>query len=216
MTQAPRIPVENVLACVLAGGQSRRMGGGDKTLIDIGDKPMLAHILDRLRPQTKNIVINANGDPERFADYGLPTVADTVDGFAGPLAGILAGMTYAREHCPSVTHVVSIAGDTPFFPRDLVEKLCAAVPADHAVIAMATSHERLHPVFGLWPVALLDDLQDWLASGQSGKVLAWTDRHDSIEVPFGDDPDTGLDPFFNANRPDDLNVARSAVKKASE
>ncbi|WP_417667052.1 molybdenum cofactor guanylyltransferase MobA [Roseibium sp.] len=215
MTSRAQLSPDHILACVLAGGQSRRMGGGDKTLLDIGSKPMLTYILERLRPQTNQIVLNANGDPERFTQYDLPVVSDTIDGFAGPLAGILAGLTYARTHCPDVTHVVSVAGDTPFFPQDLIARLTAPIPDKKPVIALATSHERLHPVFGLWPVELLDDLERWLASGKSGKVLAWVDRHDSIEVAFPDDPETGLDPFFNANRPEDLDVARSALEKAS-
>jgi len=201
---------ENVLACILAGGQSRRMGGGDKTLIEIGGKPMLAHIIDRLAPQAGRIILNANGDPSRFADFGFPVVADPVGDHAGPLAGILAGLTYARDHAPGVRHVVSVAGDTPFFPRTLVSRFLNAVPADRPVIALASSHDRLHPVFGLWPVALADDLHDWLSSGQSGKVLAFVDRHDSVEVAFEDD-ETGMDPFFNANRPEDLETARRAM-----
>ncbi|MBD1546714.1 molybdenum cofactor guanylyltransferase MobA [Roseibium aggregatum] len=206
-----RHPDENsVLACILAGGQSRRMGGGDKTLIDIGGKSMLAHIIDRLSPQTERIILNANGDPSRFADFGFPVVADPVGDYAGPLAGILAGLTYARDHAPQVRYVVSVAGDTPFFPKTLVSGLLSAVPAARPVIALASSHDRLHPVFGLWPVALAEDLHNWLSSGQSGKVLAFVDRHESVEVAFEDD-ETGMDPFFNANRPEDLETARRAM-----
>ncbi|WP_394701578.1 molybdenum cofactor guanylyltransferase MobA [uncultured Roseibium sp.] len=200
----------SVLTCILAGGQSRRMGGGDKTLIDIGGKSMLAHIIDRLSPQTGRIILNANGDPARFAEFGFPVAADPVGDYAGPLAGILAGLIYARNHAPDVRYVVSVAGDTPFFPKTLVSALLDAVPADRPVIALASSHDRLHPVFGLWPVALADDLHDWLSSGQSGKVLAFVDRHDSVEVAFEDD-ETGIDPFFNANRPEDLETARRAI-----
>ncbi len=216
MTNTPTLhPIaDQMLACVLAGGQSRRMGGGDKTLMDIGGQPMLTHILNRLSPQARHIIVNANGDPGRFADYGLPVVPDTVGDHAGPLAGILAGLTYAKAHMSDVTYVASIAGDSPFFPHDLVSRLSAAVPAGKPVIALATSHDKLHPVFGLWPVALADDLAEWLTAGKSGKVLAWVDRHDSVEVSFDDDPDTGLDPFFNANRPDDMETARQAFGKA--
>lgn len=209
-THSPHPNENGVLACILAGGQSRRMGGGDKTLIDLGGKPMLARIIDRLSPQTGRIVLNANGDPTRFADFGFPVVADPVGDYAGPLAGILAGLSFAREHAPGVRYVVSVAGDTPFFPKNLVSRLRNAVPADRPVIALASSHDRLHPVFGLWPAALADDLHDWLSSGQSGKVLAFVDRHDSVEVSFDDD-ETGMDPFFNANRPEDLETARRAM-----
>ncbi len=207
------VAAEKVLGCVLAGGKSRRMGGGDKSLLDVGGKTMLEMILNRLKPQVQDIVLNANGDPGRFADFALPVVADPVGEFAGPLAGVLAGLTYAKEHRPEVTHVVSVAGDTPFFPASLVKSLCSATPADQPVIALASSSKKLHPVFGLWPVSLYEDLHNWLKTGQNGKVLAFVDRHDSVEVSFDTDPATGLDPFFNANKPDDLNTVRQALSQ---
>ncbi|MBO0345053.1 molybdenum cofactor guanylyltransferase MobA [Roseibium sp. CAU 1637] len=206
-------PDPSVLACVLAGGQSRRMGGGDKTLLDMGGNSMLGLILERLKPQVTEVILNANGDPARFANFGLPVVADPIEGHQGPLAGILAGLMHARETAPSVSHVVSIAGDTPFFPRDLIARLSTHLPSAAPVIALACSRRRLHPVFGLWPVALADDLQAWLEAGKSGKVLAWVERHDSIEVDFDDDAETGLDPFFNANRPEDLDTARAVLSQ---
>jgi len=206
---------ERILGCVLAGGQSRRMGGGDKSLLDLGGTTMLEMILGRFTQQVPDIVLSANGDPDRFAAFGLPVVADPVGEYAGPLAGILAGLAYARQHRPRVTHVVSVAGDTPFFPLTLVDRLLASVPAGKPVIALASSAERLHPVFGLWPVTLYQDLHDWLRTGQSGKVLAFVDRHDSVEVAFGTDPATGLDPFFNANRPEDLTTVRDALSQKS-
>ncbi|WP_283404486.1 molybdenum cofactor guanylyltransferase MobA [Roseibium denhamense] len=202
-----------LLGCVLAGGQSRRMGGGDKTLVDLGGKTMLEIILNRLRPQIGSIILNANGDPKRFSEFGLPVVSDPVGEYAGPLAGVLAGLTYARDEMPDVTHVVSIAGDTPFFPADLVTAMAASVPGNKPVIALASSSNKLHPVFGLWPVALIDDLTEWLETGKSGKVLAFVDRHDSVEVAFAPDPETGLDPFFNANRPEDLSEVRRLLSQ---
>lgn len=205
----------SILACILAGGQSRRMGGGDKTLIEIGDKPMLAQIIDRLKPQTDNIVLNANGDPARFDQFGFPVVPDPVGEYAGPLAGILAGLTYARTHLPDVTYIVSVAGDTPFFPEDLVSRMTAAIPKDASIIALASSQNKLHPVFGLWPVALAGHLHEWLSSGQNGKVLAFVDQHDSVEVTFDEATATGLDPFFNTNRPEDLETARRAMDLCS-
>ncbi len=209
------LTLDKMLGCVLAGGQSRRMGGGDKSLMDLGGQSMLDVILARLGPQLTDIVLNANGDPERFERFGLPVIADPVGDHAGPLAGVLAGLAYAQAHRPGVTHVVSIAGDTPFFPQDLVDRFCTAVPVDRPVVAMASSAARLHPVFGLWPVALRPDLQDWLETGKNGKVLAFVDRHDSIEVAFDTDPATGLDPFFNANSPDDLTTVRNALSQHS-
>jgi molybdopterin-guanine dinucleotide biosynthesis protein A len=210
-----RISKDRVLGCVLAGGQSRRMGGGDKTLIDLNGKSMLEIILDRLTPQVSQIVLNANGDPERFAQFQLPVEPDPIGGFAGPLAGVLAGLDHARRNLPRVSHVVSVAGDTPFYPSNLVDRFLEAAPGDKPVIALASSSDKLHPVFGLWPVALYNDLHDWLSTGQSGKVLAFVDRHDSIEVGFELDQATGLDPFFNANRPDDLETARNAASLLS-
>lgn len=202
------------LILVLAGGQSRRMGGGDKTLLPLGGKPMLSRILERLEDQSARIVLNANGDPARFSSFGVPVIPDCIGSYGGPLAGILTGMLHARQHFPAVRHIVSVAADTPFFPKDLVARLKAAVPPSGPVIALASSNDRLHPVFGLWPVELADDLAFWLASGEDGKVLAWVDRHDSIEINFSADPETGLDPFFNANRPEDLDAARLALNNA--
>jgi molybdopterin-guanine dinucleotide biosynthesis protein A len=208
-----RLTSDRLLGCVLAGGQSRRMGGGDKSLMDVGGSTMLDLILARLAPQLSDIILNANGDPDRFGRFPHPVVADPVGDHAGPLAGILAGLTFAQQQRPQVTHVVSVAGDTPFFPTDLVPRIAAAVPADRPVIALASSSDRLHPVFGLWPVALRADLHDWLARGESGKVLAFVDRHESVEVSFDADAATGMDPFFNANRPDDLTTVRQALNR---
>ncbi|MFB9172733.1 molybdenum cofactor guanylyltransferase MobA [Roseibium salinum] len=206
---------DRMLGCVLAGGQSRRMGGGDKSLLDLGGTTMLAMVVDRLKHQVADIVLNANGDPQRFARFGLPVVADPVGDYAGPLAGVLAGLTYAAENRPDITHVVSVAGDTPFFPVGLVKRMCASVPLSEPVIALASSSAKLHPVFALWPVSLRQDLHDWLNTGQSGKVLAFVDRHDSVEVSFDIDPETGLDPFFNANKPEDLTTVREALSHST-
>jgi len=217
MSRPAHLTPDRLLGCVLAGGQSRRMGGGDKSLLDLGDgQTMLDSILARLAPQISDTILNANGDPERFSRFALPVVADPVGDYAGPLAGILAGLTYAENQRPDISHVLSVAGDTPFFPTDLVRKFCAAVPADRPVIALASSSHKLHPVFGLWPVALRADLHEWLDSGQSGKVLAFVDRHDSVEVAFETDPVSGLDPFFNANRPEDLTTVQDALSQRTK
>ena len=205
------VSTDTVFGCVLAGGQSRRMGGGDKSLFDLGGQTMLDMVLARLAPQVPGIVLNANGDPSRFGRFNLPVMADTVGDFAGPLAGVLAGLTFVKETRPDITHVVSVAGDTPFFPATLVERLCAAVPAGKPVIALASSSQKLHPVFGLWPLELLQELRTWLETGQNGKVLAFVDRYDSVEVAFDNDPATGLDPFFNANKPADLKTVQNAL-----
>ncbi len=190
------------------------MGGGDKCLLQLAGKPLLAHVIERLGPQTEALVLNANGDPARFAAFDHPVVADPVEGFAGPLAGVLAGFLWARENMPQARWVVTAATDTPFFPRDLVSRLMDATEDRYPAIALAASGGRLHPVFGLWPTALADDLNDALVSG-TRKVLHWTDRHTTVTAEFSDMNIGGsaLDPFFNANRPDDLARAEALLSE---
>jgi len=201
----------------LAGGLSRRMGGGDKSLRMLGGRPMLAHAIDRLKPQVGRIVINANGDPERFGMFGLPVVADPVAGFAGPLAGVLAGFDWAVANAPDARWIVTAATDTPFFPEDLVSRFVAAAGHHETMIALAKSGGNMHPVFGLWPVALTDDLRTYLVQEENRKVLAWVDRHEMIEVEFAGFSVAGelLDPFFNANTPDDMQVAEAILRETA-
>ena len=161
---------------ILAGGLGKRMGGGDKPLLTIGGKPMLDRVIARLAPQVERIIINANGDPARFAAYGLPVVADTIEGFAGPLAGVLAGMRWSKANLPEARFLVSVAADTPFFPDNLVPRLSEGCGNDEHTIALAASTAGTHPVFGLWPVALADELETFLKSGGSGKILTFADR----------------------------------------
>ena len=193
---------------VLAGGLARRMGGGDKALIRIGNETILERALARLRPQTVGIVLNANGDPARFAPSGLPVVADVIAGFAGPLAGVLTGMEWARAHRTDCPWIATIATDTPFFPTDLVGRMLAAIERGGADLACAASGGRAHPVFGLWPVRLADDLRSAMVDEGIRKVDIWTARHRLVEVPFATDP---IDPFFNTNRPEDLAEAERMV-----
>lgn len=205
-------PGEPVIGVLLAGGQSRRMGGGDKCLLELAGKPLLSHVIERLKPQTSALALNANGDPERFSKFALPTIADPVEGFAGPLAGVLAGFAWAREHAPQTRWIVTAATDTPFFPQDLVAKLLSATNGRYPAIALASSNGRLHPVFGLWPTALRDDLHSALEAG-TRKVLDWSGRHTSVSAPFSDVKigNVFIDPFFNANKPDDLAHAEKVV-----
>ncbi|MGD9828508.1 MAG: molybdenum cofactor guanylyltransferase MobA [Hyphomicrobiaceae bacterium] len=198
----------DIVGVVLAGGLSRRMGGGDKGLLDVAGKPMLTRVVERLTPQVSCIVINANGPPERFAGYGLPVVADPIDGFAGPLAGVLAGMRWTREAMPSATAIATVSSDAPFVPLDLVARLAQAVGDRTNAISIAKSEGHLHPVIGLWPVALADDLEAALADGVR-KVLNWTDRHGTVPVAFEAVTigTAAIDPFFNANTPDELATA---------
>lgn len=204
---------ERITGVLLAGGQSRRMfeaaaKAGDKGLLDIAGRPMLGHVIARLGPQVGRMVLNANGDPARFAVFGLPIAADTVGGFVGPLAGVLAGMRWSAAHTPEATHIATVSTDAPFIPTDLVTRLAAAIDARPG-IALAKSGGELHPVIGLWPVALADDLEASLTSGMR-KVLHWTDRHGTVPVEFqpvsiGSEL---VDPFFNANTPAELELAR--------
>ena len=192
--------IEPVLGLVLAGGLARRMGGGDKARIRIGGKSILERVLVRLAPQCTATIINANGDPARFADTGLPLVPDSVPDFAGPLAGILAGLDWAAAHAPEIADVVSVPGDCPFLPGDLVARLSAARQAAALPLACARSGEWRHPVVGLWPVALRNDLRKALVEEHLHKIEAWTARHG---VAIADWPATPVDPFFNVNTPAD-------------
>jgi len=198
------------LGLVLAGGLARRMGGGDKARIRIGEQTILERVLAGLKPQCGKVIINANGDPERFADTGLPVVADSVPDFAGPLAGILAGLDWAAANDPAVTDIVSVPGDCPFLPADLVTKLSAARAAQKAPLACARSGDWRHPVVGLWPVALRDDLRRALIEEGLHKIEVWTARHG---VAIADWPAAPVDPFFNVNTPED---AAEATRLAAQ
>ena len=200
---------EHIVGLVLAGGQSRRMGGGDKGLLALGGQTMLACVVRCLAPQAGRLVLNANGDPARFASLGLPVAADTVGDFPGPLAGILAGLQWSAANVPAATHVVSVSADAPFLPADLVQRLAGALAGRPTAIALARSGGELHPVIGLWPVALAGDLEQDLRAGVR-KVLRWTDKHGTIPVdfPFIEAKTERIDPFFNANTPEELDEAR--------
>ncbi len=202
----------SVAGLLLAGGRATRMGGGDKCLRPLAGRPLLAHVIERLRPQADPLLLNANGDPTRFAGFGLPVVADGVPGFAGPLAGILAGLEWTRDRLPDHPLLLSAPTDAPFLPPDLVARLAEARRREGAAIAMAGSGGRIHPVAGLWPVALADDLRRALTEEGLRKVDAWTARHGVAVAEF---PIAAVDPFFNANRPEDLSEAERLIALAS-
>ena len=206
----PIEPARDVVGVLLAGGLARRMGGGDKPLKEIGGKTILEHVIDRARPQVRALVLNANGPAERFARFGLPVAADVVEGFAGPLAGILTGLEWARANVPEATHVASFATDTPFLPHDLVARMAAEMERAGARLACAASGGRTHPVFGLWPVDLADDLARAMREEDVRKVDRFTARYPLAEVAFAAAP---VDPFFNANRPDDLAEAERLLDR---
>jgi molybdopterin-guanine dinucleotide biosynthesis protein A len=198
-----------VIGLLLAGGQSRRMGGGDKTLRVLDGVSLLERVIERLQPQVDALVLNANGNPARFAEFALPVVADSVPDFAGPLAGVLAGLDWAAAHRPDSTFIASVATDAPFLPADLVARLTAARQAAEADLACASSAGRAHPVFGLWPLRLREDLRRAIVDDGIRKVDEWTARHRLVTVPFAHSP---IDPFFNANRPEDLEAAAELLK----
>jgi molybdopterin-guanine dinucleotide biosynthesis protein A len=180
------------------------MGGGDKARIRIGNKTILERVLARMTPQCATLIINANGDPARFADTHLPVVPDDIPDFAGPLAGILAGLDWAAANAPQLEWVASVPGDCPFLPDDLVARLHEARIAQGRTLACARSGDWRHPVVGLWPVALHADLRHALTVENLHKIEIWTARHG---VAIADWPDRPIDPFFNVNTPEDAAAA---------
>jgi molybdenum cofactor guanylyltransferase len=202
-----------IVGLLLAGGLSRRMGGGDKSLRLLAGRPLIEHVIDRLRPQVDALVLNANGDPARFARFGLPIVPDSIPDFAGPLVGILAGLDWTAENRRDCPFVVSVATDAPFLPKDLVSRLLGPIEANGAELACAESDGRPHPVIGLWPVRLRDRLRAALVEEGMRKVDRWTARYRLATVPFADRP---VDPFFNANRPEDMEHAERLLVELAE
>ena len=196
MTEISRVP-----GVLLAGGLARRMGGGDKPMRTIAGRTLLDRVIARLQPQCDGLILNANGDPARFATFNLPVIADGVADFPGPLAGILAALDWAAEHRPDVSHILSAAADCPFLPRDLVARLRQALTAENAQLAVAASDDQSHPVIGLWSVALRDELRHALVVEDIRKIDRWTARYRLATVTW---PTTPLDPFFNANTMDDI------------
>jgi molybdopterin-guanine dinucleotide biosynthesis protein A len=195
-------PVPPTLGLVLAGGLARRMGGGDKARIEIGGVTILDRVLATLSGQCAGMIINANGDPKRFEDTGLTVVPDTVPDFAGPLAGILAGLDWLAMQDSGIEWMVSVPGDCPFLPDDLVERLHRArrQMGTGVPLACARSGQWRHPVVGLWPLALREDLRAALTQEDLRKIEVWTARHG---VAHADWPDEPVDPFFNVNTPED-------------
>ena len=198
------------LGLVLAGGLARRMGGGDKALIDIGGRAILDHVLETLTPQCVHLILNANGDPQRFARFGLPVVPDDIPDFAGPLAGILAGLDWLAAHHPDIEWMVSVPGDCPFLPADLGQRLHEAREQSGTTLACARSGEWRHPVVGLWNVSLRDDLRHALVDEDLHKIEVWTARHG---VAIAEWPDKPVDPFFNMNTPEDRARANEIARE---
>lgn len=196
---AARVPP--TLGVLLAGGLARRMGGGDKPMRTIGGRTILERVIARLSPQCSGLILNANGDPARFAAFGLQVVADDVPGFPGPLAGILAALDWVAANRPEIEWVVSAAGDCPFLPRDLVARLHEVRARENAQLAVAASGAQSHPVIGLWRVALREELRHALVVEDLRKIDRWTARYPLATVTWPNEP---LDPFFNANTVEDI------------
>ena len=199
---------EEVVGVLLAGGLARRMGGGDKCLNILAGVTLFLGAIERLEPQLGALVLNANGDPARFAKYGLPVLADPVEGFAGPLAGVLAGLDWTAEHAPGQSWIATVPTDAPMFPLDLVAKLASATVWDEADLACASSGGRTHPVFGLWPVRLRAALRSALVDHDVRKVDRFTADYSRAVADWAAEP---IDPFLNVNRPKDLADAERVI-----
>lgn len=197
----PGSKIGPVVGVILAGGRAERMGGGDKSLREIGGKAILARVIERVRPQVDALVLNANGDPARFAAFGLPVVPDSVPDFAGPLAGVLAGLEWAAAHHRQAHYIVTVPADGPFVPRELVRHLTDTLASEDAELATAASGAQTYPVVGLWPASLRAALLDALTKEGVRKVDAWTQRFRRAVATFPAEP---VDPFFNANTPEQL------------
>ena len=196
MTETTGIP-----GVLLAGGLARRMGGGDKPMRTIGGRTILERAIARLKPQCDGLILNANGDPARFAAFGLPIIVDTVADFPGPLAGILAALDWAAANRPEVKWMLSAAADCPFLPHDLVVRLHRGLVEQNAELAVAASDGQSHPVIGLWSVSLRDELRQALVVEDVRKIDRWTARYRLATMTW---PVRPLDPFFNANTVEDI------------
>jgi molybdenum cofactor guanylyltransferase len=189
------------IGVILAGGLSRRMGGGDKTLLKVAGRTLLDHVIARMRPQCVDLIISANGNPARFAEAALAVVPDTVPDHPGPLAGILAALEWAAEYRPAIEWIVSVSGDTPLLPPDLVGRLHEAREQSGRTVACASSAGRQHPVIGLWPLRLRGELRHALTADNMRQVRQWAGSHNPVWAQWSVEP---LDPFFNVNDPEDL------------
>jgi molybdenum cofactor guanylyltransferase len=204
----PEGPIPPTLGAILAGGLARRLGGGDKALRTVGSRTVLARIIERVSPQVRSLVINANDDPARFDAFGLPVVADSLPDHPGPLAGVLAALEWAIRSDPGVVWVLTVPGDAPFLPRDLVSRLHTERERRGADFACAASQGRTHPVVALWPVSVRDELRQAVAHDGVRRLDAFTNRR-AAEVEWSAIP---ADPFFNLNAPDDLMEANRLAR----
>jgi molybdopterin-guanine dinucleotide biosynthesis protein A len=201
-----------VTGVVIAGGRSTRMGSRDKALIELAGRPMIGHVIDRMRPQVGRLTINANGDPSRFARFELPVVPDTIEDWPGPLAGLLAALEWARRETPEAGFVASVAADTPFLPEDLVARLLAAIENERTLSAIAASDGTWTPIVGVWSVALADELAEALRQGvRAVHRFATAQKSAVVDFPPVQVAGESVDPFFNVNTPEDLERVRALL-----
>ncbi|MGB7336969.1 MAG: molybdenum cofactor guanylyltransferase MobA [Salaquimonas sp.] len=213
---------QNIIGVVLAGGLSRRMEGPEKALMDLHGKPLLQRVCERLETQLPKVILNANGDPSRFSFMPNPVQADVIEGYAGPLAGLLSAMKWAKHNAPDATRIITVAADTPFFPADLVNRFCettenASKDQQDQTICLAYSDGNRHPVFGSWPISLFEPLKHFLVDENNRKVMLFAQRYNLKKVEFElfDIEDESIDPFFNINTPEDFNAAEKLLKRIS-
>jgi len=200
--------MEKVVGILLAGGRSSRMGGGDKCLKRLGDKTILEHVISRSLPQVEKLILNVNSQYGKYSSYGLPVVSDVVPGHCGPLAGILTGMGWIKKNVPSCRWLASFPTDAPFFPKNLVKMLFSALERDKASLSYAYSSGRNHPVFGLWPVKLEQDLRRSITEEKVRKIEFWTGKFITSRAEFNSHP---FDPFFNINNPGQFEKAKQMI-----
>ena len=205
-----QINEEKLVGVILAGGLARRMGGGDKSMLSLGGRKILDYVIESATMQLGCVIINANGDPARFEAFNLPVQDDIVPGFAGPLAGVLSAMAWAKKHQQEASHIITIAADTPFFPSDYVARMCEQMHAENKALACASYQGRTQPVFGLWPVALFDDLYKALVEDDIRKVDRFTARYAVADVAFDE---LKQNPFFNVNKPEDIALGEDFLAK---
>ena len=196
-----QIEANQIVGVILAGGLARRMGGGDKSLLRIGGRKILDYVVESSCAQLNTVIINANGDPKRFAAFDLPVQADIVPDFAGPLAGVVSAMAWVKQNQPNVTHIITMAADTPFFPKDYVTRMVDMMQFQEKRLACASYQGRTQPVFGLWPIDLFDDLYKALVEDDLRKVDRFTAPYGVADVPFDE---LAANPFFNVNTPQDI------------
>ena len=203
-----QIKSSEIVGVILAGGLARRMGGGDKSMLQLGGRRILDYVIESAQNQLDTVIINANGDPDRFAKFNLPVQADIVPGFAGPLAGVVSAMAWVTQNQPNATHIITLAADTPFFPADYVTRMLELMQLKDQRLACASYQGRTQPVFGLWPVDLFDDLYKALVEDDIRKVDRFTAPYGVADVAFDE---LTSNPFFNVNKPEDIELGEQQL-----